>query len=369
MKKQFLGILGALASIGILVSCGGNSPVESSSNINTPTTSQNSSQVTPSESSPTQSTSKENSSTTTSVVTSTTIKYTVTFESNGGTSVTSQKIENGGVATKPTVPKKTGYGFVGWYSDETLENVYDFTSIISSNITLYAKWNINQYKVTFNTKGGSEIADVAVNYNETLTKPTDPTRDGYTFAGWFTSSYYSTEYDFTKKVTKDFTLYAKWNEIPKTVSYDVGDVDYYIWTDSINTKWIKVAVPVKNTGTADLYMDGCSVDIEDQNGKLLQTVSLLTGYPEYIKPGETGYYYEENFCEFNETNIKVTPHVEIEKGLNDVIRYDVSEISIEKDTYDGVKILGRVENKTTKKGSLVKIAINLFDINDRLICT
>jgi len=301
--------------------------------------------------------------------TSQTTKYTVKFNSNGGTSVASQKIEDGKTATKPTNPTKKGYSFIGWFSDETLNTEFDFATIVTGNITIYAKWSIESYIVAFDVKGGNEtIDDQTVEYNGTITRPNNPTKDGYTFGGWYTSSSYYTEYVFTSKVTRSFTLYAKWNEIPKTVKYELGESTIDTWIDSIGSKWMKIAVPITNTGTADLYLDDISVDIETSTGTLLATKSMISGYPEYIKPGETGYYYTATSRDFTETNLKVVPHVNAEKATNDVLRYKITDVSISADQYYGVKVMGRVENTTNKKGSMDKIAACLFDSNGKLIC-
>lgn len=299
----------------------------------------------------------------------TTTKYTVKFNTNGGSSVSSQKVEDGKAASKPSDPTKKGYSFVGWYSDEACNTAYDFTTAVTGNITIYAKWSIESYTVSFDVKGGNETIDAqTVEYNGTITKPTDPTKDGYTFGGWYTSSYYITEFSFTSKITKSLTLYAKWDEIPKTVKYELGTSTIDTWTDSIGSKWMKIAVPITNTGTADLYLDDISVDIESSNGTLLETKSMISGYPEYIKPGETGYYYTATSRSFTDTNVKVVPHCNAEKATNDVLRYKITDVSITADQYYGVKVMGRVENTTNKKGSLDKIAACLFDANGKLIC-
>ena len=299
----------------------------------------------------------------------TTTKYTVKFNTNGGSSVSSQRIEDGKAASKPSDPTKKGYSFIGWYSDEACNNVYDFATAVTGNITIYAKWSIESYTVSFDVKGGNETIDSqTVEYNGTITKPADPTKEGYTFGGWYTSSSYYTEFVFTSKVTKSFTLYAKWNEIPKVASYTLGDATIDTWTDSIGSKWMKIAVPITNTGTADLYLDDISVDIESSTGTLIETKSMISGYPEYIKPGETGYYYTATSRSFNDTNVKVVPHCNAEKATNDVLRYKITDVSITADQYNGVKVMGRVENTTNKKGSLDKIAACLFDANGKLIC-
>ena len=69
-----------------------------------------------------------------------------------------------------------------------------------------------RYTVTFDTQGGSGIDSIRVNRNGTVTKPADPTREGYTFGGWFTDKECTEAFDFDTKVTKNLTLYAKWTE-------------------------------------------------------------------------------------------------------------------------------------------------------------
>ena len=84
---------------------------------------------------------------------------------------------------------------------------------MTENITLYAKWTINTYTVTFNTDGGSAVDSQTVNYNSTATTPTAPTKTGYTFAGWYTDTECTVEYKFSEVVTENITLYAKWIEV------------------------------------------------------------------------------------------------------------------------------------------------------------
>lgn len=69
-----------------------------------------------------------------------TTTYTVVFNSNGGSNVSSQTVESGETATEPTDPTKDGFEFAGWYSDSELQNEFDFTTPIEADITLYAGW-------------------------------------------------------------------------------------------------------------------------------------------------------------------------------------------------------------------------------------
>ncbi len=110
--------------------------------------------------------------------------YTVIFNSNGGTPVDSQQVEDGDEIIEPTDPTKPGYTFDGWYSDSALTSAWDFNDDVESNMTLYAKWIANKYTIYFDTNGGSEIAPITADYGSSISAPANPTRPGYIFTGW-----------------------------------------------------------------------------------------------------------------------------------------------------------------------------------------
>lgn len=132
---------------------------------------------------------------------STTTTYTVTFKDYDGDVLKTQTVEKGGSATAPTSPTRTGYTFTGW--DKLFTNV-------TSDLTVTAQYTINTYTVTFNSNGGSSVTSQTVNYGSKATEPTDPTKDGYTFVSWQLNG---VDYDFTKAVTSNITLVAKWEEV------------------------------------------------------------------------------------------------------------------------------------------------------------
>ena len=134
---------------------------------------------------------------------------TVTFYTNGGTAVSSQSVIQGDCAKEPEKPQKEGYTFVGWYTDEALTTVYDFDTLVTATLTLYAKWQANTYNVEFDSNGGSEVKSQEVACNNTVVKPTDPTREGYTFKGWQLEG---NDYNFSTPVTGDITLKAVWEK-------------------------------------------------------------------------------------------------------------------------------------------------------------
>ena len=144
-------------------------------------------------------------------------KYTVKFDSNGGSDVADATVEDGKTVTQPTDPTKEGFDFDGWYTDNTtFKDKYDFSKPVTSGFTLYAKWKekqVTKYTVKFDTNGGSEVADATVEDGKTVAQPTDPTKDDHDFDGWYTdNTTFKDKYDFSKPVTSGFTLYAKWKE-------------------------------------------------------------------------------------------------------------------------------------------------------------
>ena len=106
--------------------------------------------------------------------------YTVTFQSEGGSEVASQ-IRANTPAARPADPTKEGYTFIGWYNGES---EWDFETPVTAVLTLTAKWQINRYTITFDTAGGSEVPSITQDYGTAITAPANPTKTGYTFAGW-----------------------------------------------------------------------------------------------------------------------------------------------------------------------------------------
>ena len=150
--------------------------------------------------------------------------YTVTFDSTGGSEVITKTIDvlYGEQLGDMPVPIRTGYFFRGWYdapvegkcygnSDGKGTSWYDKTE----NCTLYAQWEINQYTITFDTAGGSEIAPITQDYGTAITVPADPTREGYTFIGW------DTEIPTTMPA-ENMTVTAQWEINQYTITFDTA---------------------------------------------------------------------------------------------------------------------------------------------------
>jgi len=154
------------------------------------------------------------------------------FESNGGSSVQSIQMDSyKGIAVKPADPTKAGLSFAGWFTDTGLTTPYDWTSQVTSSLTLYAKWNSASspitYSVGFMTDGGSSVPSQIIETGHKAVMPSAPTRSGYTFGGWFTDTACTQAFDFETPVTHDLTLYSKWtaNPIPQTTFSVTFDSD------------------------------------------------------------------------------------------------------------------------------------------------
>jgi uncharacterized repeat protein (TIGR02543 family) len=137
--------------------------------------------------------------------------YTITFNLMGGDgSVPSQRILSGGTVTSPPDPTLTGYYFAGWYSDSAFTTLWDFNTVVTGNMTLYARWTQDSYTVTFNSNLGSGVPSQSIPSGGTVTRPANPTYSGYEFDDWYRDSALTTRWDFDTVVTGDMTLYAGW---------------------------------------------------------------------------------------------------------------------------------------------------------------
>ena len=142
--------------------------------------------------------------------------YAISFETNGGTAVTNQTIEHGDKISQPTTTK-TDYTLVGWYKEAAFTNEWNFdTDVVEGDMTLYAKWELNSYAITFETNGGTAVTNQTIEHGEKITRPST-TMVGYNFVGWYKENDFTTEWDFdTDVVVESMALYAKWelNIIP-----------------------------------------------------------------------------------------------------------------------------------------------------------
>lgn len=139
------------------------------------------------------------------------IQYPVVFK-NDGAEVTNENIDFASVITAPKNPTKEGYTFLGWFDGNDVKFVEGAT-VPLNGVTYTAKWQINQYTITFDTDGGSEIAAMTQDYNTAVTAPAAPTKTGYTFVSW------DKEIPATMPA-ENITIKAIWQINKYTVTFD-----------------------------------------------------------------------------------------------------------------------------------------------------
>ena len=135
--------------------------------------------------------------------------YQVNFETNGGQMITPQMIGYDQSITLAN-PIRTGYTFVGWYTDPELTEPFNFGSMPANDLTVYAKWSINQYTISFSTNGGTSVNSITQDYGTSISLANiSSTKVGYTLAGWFTD-FNLTQAAPTTMPAQNLTFFAKW---------------------------------------------------------------------------------------------------------------------------------------------------------------
>ena len=270
-------------------------------------------------------------------------KYTVTFNSYGGTPVPpAQEVEYGLTATEPaTAPTKTGYTFDGWYlGDEK----YDFSDAVEQNITLYANWEKNIYTVTY-TDGvdGEEVfADQTYRVPFEDTTPAfkgTKTRAGYVFAGWKPA--------FSDTVTGNVTYVAQWKddknnngiaddeEEKYTVTYTDGVANEEVFADQVYGDLLSgTATPAfKGNPTRDGYVfDGWKPAFSDT---VTGNVTYVAQWTARTDLSYTVHYYLKN------TTKKVADDKTVDgQTFNAVVKEEAIRIS-------GYRVYGDSEKSIT----------------------
>ena len=146
-------------------------------------------------------------------------QYTITFDTAGGSEIDSIEQDYDTAITAPDAPTKEGYTFIGW--DTTVPK-----KMPAKDMTVKARWQINRYKITFDTDGGSEIDPIEQDYDTAITAPDNPTKEGYAFIDWDTTVP-------AKMPARDMTIKALWKDIEKPtgkISLDTNE-----WKTLLNT--------------------------------------------------------------------------------------------------------------------------------------
>ena len=185
---------------------------------------------------------------------------TMTFDSEGGTSVLASTVTNGASVSAPTAPTKTGYAFGGWYDgDNGTGTLITFPHTLSANKTVYAKWTANPYTVTYDPGPGTVSPTSQTKlFGSTYGKGSDgttaeampiPTQTGYIFGGWYTAALGAGSLitdSTTVGTATNHTLYAKWTVETHTLTFDAeGGSAVTAITQNYNTSISAPTVPTR----------------------------------------------------------------------------------------------------------------------------
>lgn len=170
---------------------------------------------------------------------------TVTFDYRDGRAPVSSVMKIGDSVSEPEAPVRSGYDFAGWFTDEALSKAATFGEVKAS-VTYYAAWTPHEFfLVRFDSLGGSAVASLAAEKGKTVSTPEAPTREGYTFTGWFTDEACTKSFDFSTAIVENMTLYAGW----KTAEGYTEVVGY------IDGKAVKVISVKKGENLEELSLD------------------------------------------------------------------------------------------------------------------
>src|SRR5574344_1332839 len=235
-------------------------------------------------------------------------QYTITYALDGGTNAASNplsyKMESADIILTP--PTKTGYTFAGWTGTGLSAPTISVTIPKGStgDRAYTATWTINNYTVTFNTNGDTEVANQTVSYGGKVAQPASQTRTGYTFGGWFSDNVFANAYDFTTStVTGDLTLYAKWTPYTYTIRFHSNDGTGNTVTQTINydeetaltsntftkagfgiSKWTTAA-----DGTGTSYIDGQKVlNLSSTDGEVIDLYAQWQNGVNYVNVTVSG---------------------------------------------------------------------------------
>lgn len=250
-------------------------------------------------------------------------KYTVKFVSDYG-SFANQTIEHGKTikTDELTIPPVEGFTFDGWYADDAYKTEFDFSTPITGNTTVYAKWTANDYEVSFITEHGKTPTSQNVKYNGTATNPGELTEDGYTFIGWYADEAHKTKFDFSTPITSDTKVYAKWEKnapvLPDTYALNVSGA--FVYVDGVD-----VTAPAGDT-TLQLEKDASVRLVADPDrmpsGMVFDRWTILNGAlnADDAEKFETGRTLEEFAFTMpaESLSIEATPRMQEEEGSDTV---------------------------------------------------
>lgn len=245
-----------------------------------------------------------------------------TFTADGTTFAPAQTIDRGEKFEEPAEPSKENHTFAGWYNgDEKFDFDADTTNA-PNVLELVAKWDINQYTIKFVSEHGDAPTSQNVTYNGTASDPGKLTEEGYTFIGWYTDHTCTTEFDFTKPITGDTKVYAKWEKnapvLPDTYALNVSGAFVYVDGVDVTAAAGDTTLPLEKDASVRLVADPDRMP----SGMVFDRWTILNGAlnADDAEKFETGRTLEEFAFTMpaEPLSIEATPRMQEEEGSDTV---------------------------------------------------
>ena len=245
--------------------------------------------------------------------------YEVSFVTEHGKAPTSQNVPYNGTASDPGKLKEEGYTFIGWYADAAHTTEFKFSTPITGDTKVYAKWTAKDYEVSFITEYGDAPTSQNVPYNETADDPGKLTEEGYTFDGWYTDNTYSTKFDFSTPITGDTKVYAKWEKnAPNTYALNVSGAFVYVDGVDVTASAGDTSLPLEKDASVRLVADPDRMP----SGMVFDRWTILNGAlnADDAEKFETGRTLEEFAFTMpaEPLSIEATPRMQEEEGSDTV---------------------------------------------------
>lgn len=191
--------------------------------------------------------------------------FTVTINYNNGMGSKTEYVQENTALVAPTA-KYEGYNLVGWYTDSNFTTQWNFSNLVTGNMSLYAKWEKNSLTVFFNPNNGGGVIIGSVEYGETVAEP-NVSYLGYTLVGWYEDAEFKNLFDFSQPIKNSINLYAKWElNNPLNLSIISSTEQYLTYSNFTLTLMFDHEIKVDCTISIDWYL----------NGELLQTTTGAT---------------------------------------------------------------------------------------------
>ena len=248
--------------------------------------------------------------------------YEVSFVTEHGKAPASQNVPYNGTADDPGELTAEGYTFIGWYTDKNYTTEFDFSTLITGDTKVYAKWTAKDYEVSFITEHGKAPTSQNVPYNETADDPGKLTAEGYTFIGWYADHTCTTEFNFSTPITGDTKVYAKWEKnapvLPDTYALNVSGAFVYVDGVDVTAPAGDTTLPLEKDASVRLVADPDRMP----SGMVFDRWTILNGAlnADDAEKFETGRTLEEFAFTMpaEPLSIEATPRMQEEEGSDTV---------------------------------------------------